>query len=96
LNDGGLEQVNGVRDPRYGEEIRAWIKLKAGQSATPEEIREFCKGPLDRLGSLPGNMRPLRDWPFKCSGCGSRDVALWLFARRAEADAWGLEKRCTS
>jgi hypothetical protein len=44
--------------------------------------------PLDRLGTLDGNKRPLRDWPFKCTGCGSREVALWLFARRAEADAW--------
>jgi len=25
--------------------------------------------PLDRLGQLGGNMRPLRDWPFKCSVC---------------------------
>jgi hypothetical protein len=44
--------------------------------------------PLDRLGTLDGNMRPLKDWPFKCSACGSREVALWLFAKRAEADAW--------
>jgi hypothetical protein len=53
---------------------------------------EACKRralvPLDRLGNLNGNMRPLRDWPFKCSGCGSRDVALWLFPKRAEADGW--------
>jgi hypothetical protein len=44
--------------------------------------------PLDRLGSLDGNMRPLRDWPFKCSACGSREVALWLFAKRDKADGW--------
>jgi hypothetical protein len=29
--------------------------------------------PLDRLESLDGNMRPLKDWPFKCSACGSRE-----------------------
>ena len=39
-------QVIGVPDPRYGEETCAWIKLHAGQSATPEEIREFCKGQI--------------------------------------------------
>jgi len=33
-------------------------------------------------------MRPLIGRPFKCSACGSRDVALWLFAKRAEADRW--------
>ena len=53
---------------------------------------EACKRrslvPLDRLGTLEGNMRPTRAWPFKCTACGSREVALWLFAKRAEADAW--------
>ena len=43
---------------------------------------EACKRralvPLDRLGILERNMRPLKDWPFKCSVCGSRGVALWL------------------
>ena len=53
---------------------------------------EACKRralvPLDRLGNLDGNMRPLKDWPFKCSACGSRKVALWLFAKRAEEENW--------
>ena len=39
-------QVIGVPDPRYGEEVCAWIKLRDGQTATPEEIREFCKGQI--------------------------------------------------
>jgi fatty-acyl-CoA synthase len=39
-------QVIGVPDPKYGEEVCAWIKLHAGQSATAEEIREFCKGQI--------------------------------------------------
>jgi DNA-directed RNA polymerase subunit RPC12/RpoP len=47
--------------------------------------------PLDKLGILDGSMRPLRDWPFKCSRCGTREVALRLFARRVEADAWAAE-----
>ncbi len=37
-------QVIGVPDPKYGEEICAWIKLKEGQSASEQEIKEFCKG----------------------------------------------------
>jgi fatty-acyl-CoA synthase len=39
-------QVIGVPDPRYGEEICAWIKLHPDQTATVEEIREFCKGQI--------------------------------------------------
>jgi hypothetical protein len=33
---------------------------------------------LDKLGSLNGNMKLLRDFKFKCSSWGSRDVSLWL------------------
>jgi len=43
--------------------------------------------PLDRLGDLDGDMWPLRDCPFKCSACGSREMAPWLFAKRTEAYA---------
>jgi len=39
-------QVIGVPDPRYGEEICAWIKLHPDKTATVEEIREFCKGQI--------------------------------------------------
>ncbi len=38
--------VFGVPDPKYGEELCAWIKLKAGESATPEQIRDFCRAKL--------------------------------------------------
>jgi hypothetical protein len=56
-----------------------------------EGCRRRALVPVDRLGSLKGNMRPLQERPLKCSGCGSRDVSLWLFAKRAEADGWAEE-----
>jgi len=34
--------VIGVPDRRLGEQVCAWIKLKDGETATPEEIKEFC------------------------------------------------------
>ncbi|MEZ5231329.1 MAG: AMP-binding protein [Acidimicrobiales bacterium] len=37
-------QVIGVPDVRYGEEIMAWIRLKEGETATEDEIKEFCRG----------------------------------------------------
>jgi predicted MFS family arabinose efflux permease len=37
-------QIIGVPDEKYGEEICAWVKLRSGEQATVEEIREFCKG----------------------------------------------------
>ena len=38
--------VAGVPDPYRGETVKAFIVLKAGQSATPEEIITFCKQQL--------------------------------------------------
>jgi fatty-acyl-CoA synthase len=39
-------QVIGVPSRRYGEEVMAWVKLKPGATATPEELREYCKGKI--------------------------------------------------
>jgi long-chain acyl-CoA synthetase len=35
--------VAGVPDPYRGETVKAWVVLKPGQTATVEEIREYCK-----------------------------------------------------
>ena len=39
-------QVFGVPDPRYGEELCAWIRLRAGATLTAEEVRAFCRGQI--------------------------------------------------
>ena len=39
-------QVIGVPDAKYGEEVCAWIRLREGQSATVDELREFCRGQI--------------------------------------------------
>jgi long-chain acyl-CoA synthetase len=38
--------VAGVSDPQQGEAVKAWIVLKPGATATPDEIRAFCRGRL--------------------------------------------------
>jgi long-chain acyl-CoA synthetase len=35
--------VVGVPDAKSGEAVKAFIQLKPGQTATEEEMREFCK-----------------------------------------------------
>ncbi|GAA5019783.1 hypothetical protein GCM10025734_73330 [Kitasatospora paranensis] len=35
--------VVGRSDPRLGEEVLAYVALKPGASATPEEIRAYCR-----------------------------------------------------
>jgi fatty-acyl-CoA synthase len=39
-------QVIGVPDPKYGEEICAWIVPRPGAAPTAEEIRAFCRGQI--------------------------------------------------
>ena len=36
-------QVIGVPSRKYGEEVMAWVKLKPGETATAEELQEFCR-----------------------------------------------------
>jgi fatty-acyl-CoA synthase len=39
-------QVIGVPDEKYGEEIMAWVKLRAGALVNGDELREFCRGKI--------------------------------------------------
>jgi long-chain acyl-CoA synthetase len=38
--------VAGVSDPSKGEAVRAWVVLRAGQTATEAELRAFCRDKL--------------------------------------------------
>jgi fatty-acyl-CoA synthase len=60
-------QVIGVPDPRYGEEICAWIKLHGGQTATAEEIREFCKGEIAHY-KIPRYIEFVPEFPMTITG----------------------------
>jgi fatty-acyl-CoA synthase len=60
-------QVFGVPDPRYGEEVCAWVTLRPGMSATEEELREFCR---DRIAhhKIPRYVRIVTDFPMTVTG----------------------------
>jgi fatty-acyl-CoA synthase len=60
-------QVIGVPDQKYGEEICAWIKLREGQSATPEEIRDFCKGQIAHF-KIPRYIEFVPEFPMTITG----------------------------
>jgi len=60
-------QVIGVPDPRYGEEICAWIQLRKGEQATPEEIRAFCQGQLAHY-KIPRHIRFVDGFPMTITG----------------------------
>ena len=60
-------QVFGVPDARYGEEICAWIVLKAGQAASVEEITAFCQGQIAHY-KVPRHMRFVPAFPLTATG----------------------------
>lgn len=60
-------QVIGVPDKKYGEELQAWIQLKEGESATPEEIKEFCKGKMAHY-KIPRYVKFVTDFPMTITG----------------------------
>jgi fatty-acyl-CoA synthase len=60
-------QVVGVPDPKAGEEVMAWVRLKEGESATAEEIREYCHGKISRY-KIPRYVTFCTEYPMTASG----------------------------
>jgi fatty-acyl-CoA synthase len=59
--------VYSVPDERVGEEVAAAIKLKQGETATTDEIREFCVGRIARF-KIPRQIRFVDSFPMTASG----------------------------
>lgn len=60
-------QVVGVPDPRMGEELCAWIRLKPGEVAEEEEIRAFCRGQIAHY-KIPRHVRFVDTFPMTVTG----------------------------
>lgn len=60
-------QVVGIPDPKYGEELCAWIILKAGQSCSEQEIRDFCQGQIAHY-KVPRYLRFVDNFPMTITG----------------------------
>jgi fatty-acyl-CoA synthase len=60
-------QVFGVPDPKMGEEVCAWIQLRQGETATEEEIREFCQGQISHF-KIPRYVRFVDEYPMTVTG----------------------------
>jgi fatty-acyl-CoA synthase len=59
--------VVGVPDKKYGEELCVWIKLKAGQQATVEQIRDFCRAKLAHY-KVPRYVKFVESFPQTVTG----------------------------
>jgi fatty-acyl-CoA synthase len=60
-------QVIGVPSKKFGEEVAVWIKLKEGQSATPEEIQEFCRQQIAHY-KVPRYIKFIDEFPMTVTG----------------------------
>jgi fatty-acyl-CoA synthase len=78
--------VLGMPDRRLGEVVLAWIRLAAGQSATDEEIRNFCNGRIAHF-KIPQHIRFVDSFPTTISGKIQK-----FRIREIEVEARGLEQ----
>lgn len=60
-------QVVGVPDAVYGEEVMAWVILKDGETATAEEIKNFCTGKISKH-KIPRYIEITDSYPMTASG----------------------------
>lgn len=58
-----IVQVIGVSDPRFGDEVCAWIKLKEGESMSKEDVAKFCYHKLAHY-KIPKYVRFVEDFPM--------------------------------
>jgi fatty-acyl-CoA synthase len=59
--------VVGVPDSKYGEELCAWVKLKAGRTATAEQIQSYCKAQLAHY-KVPRYVKFVETFPQTVTG----------------------------
>ncbi len=59
--------VFGVPDDKYGEEICAWIKLKADMQVNEEEIKNFCKDQIAHY-KVPRYIKFVEEFPMTVTG----------------------------
>ncbi len=60
-------QVVGVPDAKYGEELCAWIKVRAGGELTTEQVRDYCTGRIAHY-KVPRYVRVTADFPMTVTG----------------------------
>jgi fatty-acyl-CoA synthase len=59
--------VVGLPDERLGESVLAWIRLHSGQTATEEEIRDYCRGRIAHF-KIPKYLRFVNEFPMTVTG----------------------------
>jgi fatty-acyl-CoA synthase len=78
-------QVIGVPDPKYVEQVAAWIKLKEGIVCREDDIRNFCKGRIADF-KIPRYIKFVDSFPMTVTGKVQK-----FKMREASIREWGLE-----
>jgi fatty-acyl-CoA synthase len=60
-------QVFGVADDRYGEELCAWVRIRAGETLTADELRAFCQGQIAH-NKIPRYVEFVEEFPMTVTG----------------------------
>ena len=60
-------QVIGVPDIRFGEELMAWVMLRADEDANEDEIRDFCRGKIAHY-KIPRYVKFVSEFPMTVTG----------------------------
>jgi fatty-acyl-CoA synthase len=82
-----IEQVEviGVPDPKYGEEVCAWIRLRDGETATADEIRAFCAERIAHF-KIPRHIRFVETFPMTVTGKVQKFVMRQMMADERPKD----------
>ncbi|MBN3844732.1 AMP-binding protein [Burkholderia sp. Ac-20349] len=83
-------QVFGVPDAKYGEELCAWIVLRADEQMSEDDVRGFCHGQIAHY-KIPRYIRFVDELPMTVTGKVQKFVM-----RQQMIDAWGLKAADTA
>jgi fatty-acyl-CoA synthase len=82
--------VVGLPDQKYGEELCAWIKLRAGESLTEQEVRGYCQGQIAHY-KIPRYVVFVSEFPMTVTG----KIQKFLI-RRQMMEKLGLKEQRTA
>jgi len=60
-------QIIGVPDPKYGEEVCAWVRLRPGEAMDADALRRFCQGQIAHY-KIPRHIRFVDEFPMTITG----------------------------
>jgi fatty-acyl-CoA synthase len=71
----------GVPDPKYGEELMVWVKLRPGATVDEEGLRDFCRGKIAHF-KVPRYVKLVDEFPMTVTG----KVQKYLMRERSIAE----------